>query len=36
MTTHEVSVAEPEVASVPPWAVVKNCAVLTPRLAVRY
>lgn len=34
--TYVVSVAEPEVASVPPWTVVKNCEVGTPRLAVKY
>lgn len=31
-----VRVADPEVASVPPCAVVRNCAVLTPWLVVRY
>jgi len=31
-----VRVADPEVASVPPWAVVRNCEVLTPWFAVRY
>jgi hypothetical protein len=31
-----VKVADPVVASVPPWAVVKNCDVLTPSCAVRY
>jgi len=36
LNADEVSVAEPEVASVPPWAVVKNCEVLTPWLAVKY
>lgn len=34
--TYVVRVADPEVASVPPWAVVRNCEVLTPWFAVRY
>jgi len=32
----EVSVADPEVASVPPWAVLRNWALLTPWLVVKY
>jgi len=31
-----VRVADPEVASVPPCKVVRNCEVLTPWLAVKY
>lgn len=34
--TYVVRVAEPEVGSVPAWAVVRNCDVLTPWFCVKY
>jgi len=34
--TYTVKVAEPDVASVPAWAVLRYCDALTPKLAVRY